>query len=203
MRKASAILTLIIALLLLLPTITCADTGTAFDQEVPFGLTKSDNGQHIPVFENATSNNKIDLLSSDLLCSIASETIQGKYYWYQIIYLDDQGEPKTGYVKESNFRQLNLSDYTQLLTDPQTVDLITQYLDLSETSPLFQQVQASTSASTGSKKHQYILNTNTRKFHYPDCKSVKQMKEKNKKSYTGTREEIIAMGYVPCKNCNP
>ncbi len=40
MRKASAILTLIIALLLALPTITCADTGTAFDQEVPFGLTK-------------------------------------------------------------------------------------------------------------------------------------------------------------------
>lgn len=203
MRKASAILTLIIALLLVLPTITYADTGTSFDQEVPFGMTTSENGQFIPVFENTTSNNKTDLLSADLICSIVSKTIQGKYYWYQIVYLDDLGEPKSGYVKESNFKQLNLSDYTQLLTDSKTAKLIAQYLALFETSPLFQQEQTTTSTSTGTKRQQYILNTNTRKFHYPDCKSVKQMKEKNKKPYTGTREEIIEMGYVPCKNCNP
>lgn len=49
----------------------------------------------------------------------------------------------------------------------------------------------------------YILNTNTRKFHYPDCRSVKQMKEKNKQEYNGTRSEIIQMGYDPCQNCNP
>lgn len=49
----------------------------------------------------------------------------------------------------------------------------------------------------------YILNTNTHKFHYPDCRSVKQMKEKNKRPYTGTRNEVIAMGYDPCGNCHP
>ena len=49
----------------------------------------------------------------------------------------------------------------------------------------------------------YILNTNTKKFHYTDCRSVKQMKEKNKKYYTGTREECIGMGYEPCGNCKP
>lgn len=49
----------------------------------------------------------------------------------------------------------------------------------------------------------YILNKNTKKFHYPECRSVKQMKEKNKKYYTGTREECIGMGYDPCGNCNP
>ena len=49
----------------------------------------------------------------------------------------------------------------------------------------------------------YILNTNTKKFHYTDCRSVKQMKEKNKKYYTGTREECIGMGYDPCGNCRP
>ncbi|MBU5428924.1 hypothetical protein KQI22_02420 [Kineothrix sp. MSJ-39] len=32
----------------------------------------------------------------------------------------------------------------------------------------------------------YILNTNTKKFHYPDC-----------------REEIIAQGYSPCGICKP
>lgn len=49
----------------------------------------------------------------------------------------------------------------------------------------------------------YILNTNTKKFHYTDCRSVKQMKEKNKKYYTGTREECVGMGYDPCGNCRP
>lgn len=50
---------------------------------------------------------------------------------------------------------------------------------------------------------EYILNTNTLKFHYPGCSSVKQMSNKNKKNFTGTREEIIAMGYEPCQRCNP
>lgn len=49
----------------------------------------------------------------------------------------------------------------------------------------------------------YILNTNTHKFHYPTCGSVKQMAEKNKKFYTGTRDDVIGMGYDPCKKCNP
>ena len=49
----------------------------------------------------------------------------------------------------------------------------------------------------------YILNTNTKKFHYPDCSSVKRMKESNKQEYTGSREEIISQGYEPCNNCDP
>lgn len=49
----------------------------------------------------------------------------------------------------------------------------------------------------------YICNTNTKKFHYPSCSSVKQMSEKNKQEVTLSREEIIAQGYVPCKRCNP
>ena len=49
----------------------------------------------------------------------------------------------------------------------------------------------------------YVLNTNTMKFHYPTCSSVDDMKEKNKQIYTGSREDVINMGYVPCKRCNP
>ncbi len=49
----------------------------------------------------------------------------------------------------------------------------------------------------------YVLNTNTHKFHYPSCSSVNQMSEKNKQYFTGTRDEVIAMGYDPCKRCNP
>ncbi len=49
----------------------------------------------------------------------------------------------------------------------------------------------------------YVLNANTRKFHYPSCRSVKQMKESNKVFFTGTRDEVIAKGYKPCGNCHP
>lgn len=49
----------------------------------------------------------------------------------------------------------------------------------------------------------YIVNTNTGKFHKPSCRSVKQMKESNKSERTTTRDELIAEGYEPCKNCNP
>ncbi len=50
---------------------------------------------------------------------------------------------------------------------------------------------------------EYILNMNTKKFHYPNCSSVKQMKEKNKDYFTGTRDEVIGRGYKPCGNCKP
>lgn len=49
----------------------------------------------------------------------------------------------------------------------------------------------------------YILNTNTRKFHYPNCSSVTDMKERNKAEFFGTREEAIAAGYSPCGRCHP
>lgn len=49
----------------------------------------------------------------------------------------------------------------------------------------------------------YILNTNTKKFHLSGCSSVNQMAENNKKKYSGTRDEVIDMGYTPCGRCNP
>ena len=49
----------------------------------------------------------------------------------------------------------------------------------------------------------YVINTNTGKFHYGTCSSVGKMSEKNKWYYTGTRDEIINMGYSPCGNCRP
>ena len=49
----------------------------------------------------------------------------------------------------------------------------------------------------------YVLNTNTKKFHLPSCSSVKDMKDKNKQEVTCSRDEVIDMGYVPCKRCEP
>ena len=55
----------------------------------------------------------------------------------------------------------------------------------------------------GSVDYDYIANKNTKKFHYPYCNSVDQMKESNKWYFSGSRDELIEKGYKPCKNCNP
>lgn len=52
-------------------------------------------------------------------------------------------------------------------------------------------------------EYSYILNTSSMVFHKPDCGSVKTMSDKNKQSYTGTRESVVDMGYSACGNCNP
>ncbi|MCQ2521654.1 MAG: DNA/RNA non-specific endonuclease [Lachnospiraceae bacterium] len=49
----------------------------------------------------------------------------------------------------------------------------------------------------------YVINTNTGKFHYPNCSSVGEMAEHNKLPVDWDREKVIAEGYVPCKRCNP
>ena len=49
----------------------------------------------------------------------------------------------------------------------------------------------------------YIINTNTGKFHYPTCRSIKRIKDKNKLEFTGTRDDVLVRGYSPCMICNP
>lgn len=48
----------------------------------------------------------------------------------------------------------------------------------------------------------YVLNTNTKKIHYPSCDSVEKIKPKNYAT-TDDYNSAIAQGYVPCKKCNP
>lgn len=49
----------------------------------------------------------------------------------------------------------------------------------------------------------YVLNKNTKKFHYPECPSADDIKPKNKEVFTGDRQTLINRGYDPCKRCNP
>ena len=49
----------------------------------------------------------------------------------------------------------------------------------------------------------YVLNTNTHKFHKGNCESVRDIADSNKEVYTGNRGDLINMGYEPCKRCKP
>ena len=69
--------------------------------------------------------------------------------------------------------------------------------------PTTEPTEESTTVPEASVSADYVLNKNTKKFHYPHCSSVGKMKEKNKEFFHGTREELIARGYDPCGRCHP
>lgn len=49
----------------------------------------------------------------------------------------------------------------------------------------------------------YVLNTNTMKFHLPDCGSIQKIQEENREDFTGDRQQLIERGYEPCGSCKP
>ena len=123
----------------------------------------------------------------------------------------------TSYVAEQNVTEKDLENVIQNIVNNTTNDntIVTQsptnttsYNSQSSA----QKTPSTTQAQTVKKdetsvvqetKKEWVLNTNTKKFHYPGCKSVKQMKDSNKKVVTDTRDNIIKQGYSPCGNCKP
>ena len=49
----------------------------------------------------------------------------------------------------------------------------------------------------------YVLNTNTGKFHKPSCSSVKDIKPENREDFKGSRDAVINRGFDPCGRCHP
>ena len=70
-------------------------------------------------------------------------------------------------------------------------------------SALAEEQAAAETATEDTTQASYVLNTNTKKFHLPSCSSIAKMKDSNKQSFTGARQELIDKGYSPCGKCNP
>ena len=58
-------------------------------------------------------------------------------------------------------------------------------------------------ASAPEGEMHYILNTNSRKFHLPDCSGAADISPGNREDYTGSRQELIDQGWSPCGICKP
>ena len=80
-----------------------------------------------------------------------------------------------------------ISDTTPVVTEPSIVVVETQPSEDIFVSP---------------ENAQYILNSNTHKFHKPSCRYVKSIKEEYLKG-ANDRDAIISKNYEPCKVCNP
>lgn len=55
-------------------------------------------------------------------------------------------------------------------------------------------------AAAETEQH-YVLNTNSKKFHLPDCSGAASMSPANRQDYTGTRQSLLDQGYSPCGTC--
>lgn len=48
-----------------------------------------------------------------------------------------------------------------------------------------------------------VVNEKTKVFHRRDCPTAKGLKDGERRTFAGMRDELIGAGYVPCKRCNP
>lgn len=97
------------------------------------------------------------------------------------------------------------TETTTQATEPETTEPTVETTE-ETTEPTEESTEApteTTQETAAAEGTDYILNKNSKKFHYPDCSSVNQMKESNKEAYTGTRDDLIGSGYNPCGNCDP
>ncbi len=91
-----------------------------------------------------------------------------------------------------------------------TPDTINNVASVATLQPVTQAVRnvktkAPTIVPDSSDEPTYIYNKNTHKFHYPNCSSVDDMKEKNKVYWYESRDALIKRypSANPCKKCKP
>ena len=60
-----------------------------------------------------------------------------------------------------------------------------------------------TETEKSENQEEYVINSNTRKFHKTSCGSVEQMQEENRVYSSQSRQELIEGGYEPCQRCRP
>ena len=93
----------------------------------------------------------------------------------------------------------NVSETEKITTSQTTTETVAQTTEVSVATIV---TEITTSASTKTERD-YILNTNSKKFHYPTCHSAEKISDKNRKDYHGTRDDLISQGYSACGICNP
>ena len=165
-----------------------ADYVKETDQHVMYRVT--------PVFEGD------NLLAAGVLMEGKSVEDNGEGVLFCVFAYNVQPGVSIDYATGESFADgtiVNDTSVQQEETQQSTDTNVQQEETQQSTDTNVQQEETQQSAETQT----YVLNTNTHKFHKPGCYSVEKIKPENYAEFTGTREEAIAYGYDPCKNCNP
>ena len=192
------------------------DTTASFEQPVPFGVAHSEDGSDIPVYRKPSGGRASGALHDYQICAVVSTERLNGVSWYRVNYFDDTGAEVSGYVAENDFFQLTVAGMIAAMADPDFAAYIQRFSGVS-TSAAFvtpgETVTRSNSAAAADRPEEteapaarqetYVLNTHTMRFHLPTCNGVPDIKPENRQDFTGTRDEVVSMGYSPCGRCHP
>lgn len=170
--------------------------------------------------ENMILNRGYDLRSDVLKVGHHGSASSTSYYWlrqvaprYAVISVGKDNS--YGHPTETVLSRLRDADVTTYRTDMQgdiictsdgnTVSFQVSRNEYADTLGGIggNSTQQGNSSSGSSGTQTYVLNINTMKFHYPSCPSAQKISSRNRKDYTGSREDLINQGYAPCGNCHP
>lgn len=54
-----------------------------------------------------------------------------------------------------------------------------------------------------SSAEKYVVNNSSKKFHRANCSCVDNIPLKHRRYDSGSKESLIADGFLPCENCKP
>lgn len=163
--------------------------------------------------ENLILNSGFDLRADVLKVGHHGSASSTSYYWlrqiaprYAVISV---GKDNTyGHPTETVLSRLRDAEVTTYRTDLQgdiicTSDgqTVTFQVERNENADTFGGIGGNSTQQGGIQS--YVLNTNSMKFHYPSCSSAQQISRKNRRDYTGSRDDLINQGYSPCGYCHP
>lgn len=144
-------------------------------------------------YSNAWQIHIGDKVSTTLTVEPADSQVISSLYYYS-------NDERIAAVDAQGFVTGIAAGTTKIVVEGEGVsDYITVTVSEKQAAPVAAESQQSYETS-GSD---YVINTNTMKFHLPHCRYVKTIKDSNRWDYQGSRQEIIDMGYVPCKVCKP
>ncbi|MCD8311015.1 MAG: hypothetical protein LUD43_00705 [Firmicutes bacterium] len=112
-----------------------------------------------------------------------------------------EGSDKTTENAETEVSETTASANTTASADTTTTDADTSvYSDTSESTEVAETTAEDTSAPP--ELIEIVLNTSSKKCHYPTCSAVSRMSDENKETiYVSSLDEVFAMGYEPCGIC--
>ena len=115
-----------------------------------------------------------------------------------------------GHPTEETLSRLRDADVTVYRTDMQgdiycvsDGKTVTFSTDKNENADTLDGIGPNSTQTAQTSDAEYVLNTNSKKFHSPSCENAEKISEKNRSSFNGSREDLIAQGYTPCGFCEP
>ena len=116
------------------------------------------------------------------------------------------GHPDSEIIKkmiERNIKTYRTDEQGTIIVSSDGESITVNLKEIDLTKEISENQGGNTGTTTPNNKVTYILNTNSKKFHYPTCSSVKLISPENYKEFFGTRQDAINQGYDSCGRCNP